>query len=152
MFKRFKSKLKKIGFARGSGELLGFAISLPLVMVIFCAIVMAAQHGVIKQRLEYATYTAARAAVVQENLASAQAAAALMADDVRVGAFGVRDIKVELETVAGRLDGGIGNVRWEKGSLLKVVLTADVDTIAPFPDSELSSEITMMIERPANTL
>jgi Flp pilus assembly protein TadG len=142
-------RLKKVSWKRGNGELLGFTICLPLLMFMFCGLIMATQLGLAKQSLEYAAYSAARAAVVQESFAQAQNAADLMAADAAVGTFGVKNVTAELEVVSGRLDYAAGSVRWEKGSLLKTVVRVDINTIAPFPDSELSTEITMMVERPA---
>lgn len=142
-------KLKKIRWNSGN-ELLGFAIALPMILVVFCAIIMAAQLGLARQTTEYALYSAARAAVVQENLNDARNAAQTMAGaTLDTGTIGVSGYNIELETVAGSFDVASGLVRWEKGALVKVVLTVEVNTIAPFQSSVLSSELIMMIERPA---
>jgi hypothetical protein len=147
------SRLRKINWKRGSGEILGFAIVLPIILVVFCAIIMAAQLGLARQALEYSLYSAARAAVVQEDIISARAAAELVATaEIESGTFGVTRHDITLEVVGGSFDASSGLVRWEKGAMLKVVLTIYVDTIAPFGDSILSSEITMMVERPATSV
>jgi Flp pilus assembly protein TadG len=147
----FERRLKKLDMKKGSGEFMGFAICLPLLMMMFCGLVMVTQLGLAKQSLEYAAYSAARTAVVQDSLPQAQNAADLMAQDLSVASFGIRSITTTLEVVSGRADYA-GTVRWEKGSLLKTIVTADINTIAPFRDSTLSAEITMMIERPANAI
>jgi Flp pilus assembly protein TadG len=143
------ARLRKIKWERGSGELLGFAIALPLILIVFCAIIMAAQLGLARQALEYALYTAGRAAVVQNDFPSARNAAEMVAGtELYSGTFGISGFEIDIETVGGSYDASSGTVRWEKGALVKVVVTIYVDTIAPFSDSVLSSEITMMVERP----
>jgi Flp pilus assembly protein TadG len=149
----FIKKLVKFQNRRGNGELVGFAIAMPMLMLVFCALIMAAQLGLARQTLEYSLYSAARAAVVQGDFVSAQNAAEMMADaEIYTGTMGVTGYTIELEVIGGTFNPGSGGIRWEKGALLKVVLTMDVDTISPFRDSTLSSEIIMMVERPASGL
>jgi hypothetical protein len=146
-------RLIKFQNRRGSGEIVGFAIVMPLLMLVFCALIMAAQLGLARQALEYSLYTAARAAVVQDNIVNARNAANLMADaEIQTGTIGVTGYDLQMEVISGTFNPASGGIRWEKGALLKVILTIDVDTISPFRDSQLASEIIMMIERPVSSL
>ena len=49
---------RRIDWKKGSGEIVGFAMILPAITFVFCAIVAVAQVGLIKQKLEYTAYTA----------------------------------------------------------------------------------------------
>jgi len=151
MLYRFISKFKKPDWKKGGGELIGFAICLPMMMLVICGIIMILQLGLAKQSLEYAVYTAARAAVVQEDMGAARSAATAMADSaLRSGTIGVENVTIELELVAGRTDVGTDDVAWQKGALIKCIVYVDVKTIAPFANRRMGSEIIMMVEFPAN--
>ena len=144
---------KNIKWNKGSGELLGFAICLPMIMFIICGLIMVLQLGLAKQSLEYATYSAARAAVVQHDMADARSAASASADaTLSSGTIGVENIEVELEIVAGRTLAGTDDIGWQKGALLRCTVTIDINTIAPFAGSRMASEIIMMIEFPATSI
>ena len=149
MLLKLYNRFKKIDWRSGVGELIGFAICLPLIMILLCGLIMVVQLGSAKQTLEYATYSAARGAVVQETFYQAKSAAeAFAASALETGTFGVSNIDVQIETIGGTYDVSSNSVNWEKGSLMKCVVTIDVDTIAPFADKRMSSEIIMMVERP----
>jgi len=142
--------LKKINWKKGSGELIGFAICLPMIMFIILGLVMILQLGLAKQSLEYATYSAARAAVVQNDMASAENAAQGNAEAaLNSGTMGIEDIGVEIELIAGRTIEGTGNIGWQKGALIRCTVSIDIDTIGPFRNSRMTSNIVMMVEFPA---
>ena len=50
-----RAVLKNINWRKGGGELLGFAMVLPAIMLVFGAIIMAAQLGLARQSIEYTT-------------------------------------------------------------------------------------------------
>lgn len=138
-----RSDLKKVQWRKGGGELLGFAMVLPAIMLVFCAIIMAAQLGLARQSIEYTTYSAARAAVICESQSQAQQAAELLVEDMEKDIPGIQanSISVNIKNYMGST--------WQKGGLIKCTVVAKVNTISPWSDSTVTADITMMIERPA---
>ena len=138
-----RAVLKNINCRKGGGELLGFAMVLPAIMLVFGAIIMAAQLGLARQSIEYTTYSAARAAVICESQSQAQQAAELLVEDM------AQDIPgVEPGSVSVNIRNYMGSI-WQKGGLIKCTVEAKVNTISPWSNSTVAADITMMIERPA---
>ena len=138
-----RAVLKNINWRKGGGELLGFAMVLPAIMLVFGAIIMAAQLGLARQSIEYTTYSAARAAVICESQSQAQQAAELLVEDM------AQDIPgVEPGSVSVNIRNYVGSI-WQKGGLIKCTVEAKVNTISPWSNSTVAADITMMIERPA---
>ena len=138
-----RAVLKNINWRKGGGELLGFAMVLPAIMLVFGAIIMAAQLGLARQSIEYTTYSAARAAVICESQSQAQQAAELLVEDM------AQDIPgVEPGSVSVNIRNYMGSI-WQKGGLIKCTVEAKVNTISPWSNSTVVADITMMIERPA---
>ena len=138
-----RAVLKNINWRKGGGELLGFAMVLPAIMLVFGAIIMAAQLGLARQSIEYTTYSAARAAVICESQSQAQQAAELLVEDM------AQDIPgVEPGSVSVNIRNYMGSI-WQKGGLIKCTVEAKVNTISPWSNSTVAADITMMIERPA---
>ena len=138
-----RAVLKNINWRKGGGELLGFAMVLPAIMLVFGAIIMAAQLGLARQSNEYTTYSAARAAVICESQSQAQQAAELLVEDM------AQDIPgVEPGSVSVNIRNYMGSI-WQKGGLIKCTVEAKVNTISPWSNSTVAADITMMIERPA---
>lgn len=128
---------------RKGGELIAFALVIPIIMFIFCALIMASQLGIARQSIEYTVYSAARAAVICENQEQAQAAAELilkeMVDDIP--GIDQSSAKVTIQNYMGTV--------WQKGGLIKCTVTAKINNITFWQDSVVTADITMMIERPA---
>ena len=138
-----RAVLKNINWRKGGGELLGFAMVLPAIMLVFGAIIMAAQLGLARQSIEYTTYSAARAAVICESQSQAQQAAELLVEDM------AQDIPgVEPGSVSVNIRNYMGSI-WQKGGLIKCTVEAKDNTISPWSNSTVAADITMMIERPA---
>ena len=138
-----RAVLKNINWRKGGGELLGFAMVLPAIMLVFGAIIMAAQLGLARQSIEYTKYSAARAAVICESQSQAQQAAELLVEDM------AQDIPgVEPGSVSVNIRNYMGSI-WQKGGLIKCTVEAKVNTISPWSNSTVAADITMMIERPA---
>ena len=138
-----RAVLKNINWRKGGGELLGFAMVLPAIMLVFGAIIMAAQLGLARQSIEYTTYSAARAAVICESQSQAQQAAELLVEDM------AQDIPgVEPGSVSVNIRNYMGSI-WQKGGLIKCTVEAKVNTISPWSNSTVAADSTMMIERPA---
>lgn len=128
---------------RKGGELIAFAIVIPMIMFVFCALIMASQLGIARQSIEYTVYSAARAAVICENQNQAQAAAELILDEMIDDIPGIdkESAKVTIQNYMGTM--------WQKGGLIKCTVTARINNITFWRDSVVTADITMMIERPA---
>ena len=55
---------RKINFKKGSGEIIGFTLLIPFVLLLIVAILSATQISSINQKLTYSTYVTARTASV----------------------------------------------------------------------------------------
>lgn len=98
-----------------------------------------------RQSIEYTTYSAARAAVICENQNQAQSAAELIVNDMIYEIPGVepRSASVTIQNYMGST--------WQKGGLINCTVEVKVNTISPWSSSIVTSDITMMIERPGGT-
>lgn len=136
---------RRIDWKRGSGEIVGFAMILPAITFVFCAIVAVAQVGLIKQKLEYTAYTAGRACVVSETRERAEKrAGSITKESLRKTGGGLRDdsIRCKLKILDEKK-------KWEKGKFVQVTVSAYVKSIMPFTSGRRSARIVMMVERPA---
>lgn len=140
-----KRKLEEINWKKGSGEIVGFTMILPVITFIFCAMVAVAQVGLIRQKLEYTVYTAGRAAVVSDTKERANKRAKRIAKETLRGTGGgLRDDSIK--TSIALLD---SNKKWEKGKFVRVKVEAYVKAVMPFTSGKRTSTIVMMVERPA---
>lgn len=150
-----KMKRNKINWRKGSGELIGFAIVLPLLMILIMGIVGVAQLGLTRMALEQAAYIGCRAGVVRSDAESAQYAAE-NAVKMRLGqaAFGIEqdDIEVALTPVAGITDTSTTTTpEWVKGTMVEMVVTVKVTTFLPLLPDTMQTSINMMVEQPARS-
>lgn len=140
-----KRKAREINWKKGSGEIVGFTMILPVITFIFCAMVAVAQVGLIRQKLEYTAYTAGRAAVVSDTKSRAKERAAKIAKESLKGTGGgLKDNSIKTSVVI--LD---SNKKWEKGKFVRIKVEAYVRAVMPFTSGKRESTIVMMIERPA---
>ena len=139
---------------RGSGELLGFAIVVPFVMLLICAILSATQVSSLQQRLTYATYTASRAACVSNN----EERAVFRADAVVADMYGSSYTGYKLfrqgETVTvPHLENGqvflavqMLAPEWKKGATLRCTLYQYIVPLIPFSNATHYQSLTVVIE------
>ena len=133
---------------RGNGELLGFSILLPLFVWLILLMVSIAQIGLAKEKLEYTTYSASRAAVVSEDYASALNNANVVATETLEGAS-YTDVTTDI-SMSGVSDPT--TALWVKGVYIKVTVSCKVKTIMPISNGSVhESSIYVMVERPANS-
>ena len=148
---RFSRKLK-----RGAGELLGFALMVPFIMMLLCAVLSSAQITVANQQLTYAAYSAGRAAVVaeSEDLASERAEAVL---DVLYGDRyqGISFTRADADALGLSLGNGevyckiqyLGTgASWIKGDVIKCTVYQNLNPIMPFTAGVRAQSVVMMIE------
>lgn len=146
---------RKIDWKRGSAELIGIGLALPVLCVLLIMIVGIMQAGIMRQTMEYATYMAARAAVVCETQQAAQTEATTTAKmTLQDSSFG---IDIDAVTVSVQLVGGTSSttngsqIEWEKGALAKCEISVPYRSLINFQDTTMNSIIYMMVERPAHT-
>lgn len=122
---------------RASGEFLGFALIAPLIIMMICAIVAAAQISSSSQTLNYTAYNCCRTAVVCESFSVAEK----RANEVYAYQFPNAD--------PSRGDGCeltlIGS-EWKKGAYVQCTVRYYVETFMPFVSGPRTQTITMMIE------
>ena len=139
-----KQKLKK-----GGGELIAFMGILPCLCFLLIFIVGAFQNGAIKERLEYTTYMACRAAISERKFEDAQNAARQAAEEDfnKAKDKHLSNMKVELKII-GEPDKEDSNT-WTKGNMVQCTLKVDVNKTPIFFPKKRAFSIVMMIENPA---
>ena len=127
--------VKKMKWKKGSGEILGFCAIIPMLFIMFMVLISALQVGIAKQRMEYAAYSACRAAVVSSDN-----------DTANAQANGVANEYLDSMNCIDSTD-----TSWVKGHFVECTLSADVQTILPFfTNGTKSVSIVMMIENPSD--
>ena len=141
-----RSRIKKINWKNGSGEILGFCAIIPGLFALMLVLIATIQIGITKQKMEYAAYSACRAAAVSSDETVAQAQASGVADEY-LGSLGtINSVNTDIEVIDA-------NGAWQKGHFVKCTITADVVTIMPALfgniNGQKSTSIIMMIENPS---
>lgn len=148
-------RLKKINWKKGSSELIGFAMVIPLLAILMFTIINIMQLGLIRQTLEYTTYMSARAAVVCEDYNTALTQAETTAKMTLANStYGVDpdQVQVHLEVVGGTSSTSGSGITWEKGALLKCQIAVPINQLMDVLSSgAMSSTLYIMVERPAKT-
>ena len=138
--------VKKIKWKKGSGEILGFCAIVPMLFIMFMVLISALQVGIAKQRMEYAAYSACRAAVVSSDNDTANAQANGVANEYldSMNCIDSGSVNVDLKVIDT-------DTSWVKGHFVECTLSADVQTILPFfTNGTKSVSIVMMIENPSD--
>ena len=147
-------RMKAINWRRGSSELIGFALIIPLLATLMFTIITVMQLGLVRQSLEYATYMGARAAVVCEDYSTALTQAQTTARmTLGNSTYGVdqNSVSVRLELVGGTSSTSGSGITWEKGALLKCEVSAPINQFINILSGDMTSCIYVMVERPART-
>lgn len=147
-------RLKNIKWKRGGGEMLGFAICVPLVILLICAIMSAGYVSSSNQKLTYAAYCISRAACVSDSPERATLRAEAVfkdiygdkADDIKfIYVTDVEEVpKLERNHVYVIIK--LLGPSWKKGTLIRCTTYQYLTPLVPFSDSLHSQSITMMIE------
>lgn len=145
-------QIKKF-FRRGNGELLGFAIIMPMFIFLMTFIVAIAQVALAKEKMEYVAYSCGRAAVVAENAEQgiANAEDIIRNSDQQYHAS-VKFIINNQEITSSNVHTLTG-IPWHKGQNMTVVVTYSIPVISNpvmgVLGGQHENKIVMMIERPA---
>lgn len=155
LFEHIKqNQKKKIDWHRGSAELIGIGLAMPVLCLLLIMIVGIMQAGIMRQSLEYTTYMAARAAVTCETSAEAMEQArttALMTMADSSFGIDINAVTVDLQLVGGTSSTSGSGITWEKGALVKCQISVPFRSLINFQDQTMTSIIYMMVERPAHT-
>jgi len=149
-----KKFLSKKFWKKGSGEIIGFLSVLPVIIFLLVMLISIAQMGSIKERMEYTTYVAGRAAVVQKDFSSARKAAYETAQRDLLNfsnTFEPGSLKVTLRIIK-KTGSSTSNKDWKKGNYLSCTISVNTKTLSPLINGKKSCTLTMMIERPTDDL
>lgn len=137
-------KIACINWKKGAGEIIGFGIVMPMLVILFCGIVSAAQLSMASETLQYASYSACRAAVVSTDMTTADSRARTVAEEIikQNGSIDASTLDVDLTL----MDQSAG---WGKGNFVRCDVTVYIDTMMPFTSRNRTASIIMMVERPA---
>ncbi len=128
--------MKKLNWRKGNGELIGFAASLALFLLMCVAIMTFASFTMKSEQLTVTAYCAGRAAALAqtEDLAKQRADAVMKAM--------CREMPYEMEIKI--VDGD----KWEKGNLFKINVSQEFPDAYQFINGfrDMHRELTMMIE------
>lgn len=161
--------IKREYWARGSGEFIGFMTVVPAMTILLLLLVSVIQVGIIKNRMEYVTYAAARAAVVSSDIKEAKEQAEKAAKEntkITGGAKVILEgVSVDVvDPVTGEITenagkkkkkskngreyaSGSGNNGWGKGTYVRVTVKYKVNpVIAIISGGDKENAITMMVE------
>lgn len=151
---------RRINWRRGSAELVGLALVLPIICFILIVSMGVMQVGIMRLAVEHSTYMAARAAstcdlaydanrtgVPSEAIIEAENAAKMTLANNTFG-IDIDNVEVHIELVGGTSAAG-GEIRWEKGALIKCTV------IVPFQmfsgganNGTVTGSTYIMVERP----
>lgn len=151
---RVLEKFKNIKWNKGVGEFLGFAVVIPFVTLMICAIFSAAQICIVSEQMLYASYSVARASVVcaDEETGKDRATAVLetLYPSSSCSVSFVDDSKADTPTVTGHVNCSIkyvdSSMEWKKGSIIQCTISQYVTPLMPFTSGVRSQTIAMMVE------
>lgn len=156
---------KKIKWCSGSGELLGFAIIIPFVLMLIIAILSTTQVSNAKQKMTYASYVIARAtSICADQERAIDRADAIMTEIYGSNYKGYSFSGTNL-TSADADDGAIHSGEkinnqvilsmqlksdeWRKGDILVVTIRQYLQPLMPFSGNFHSQSLAVMIENDA---
>lgn len=134
--------LNKQYWKKGSAETMAFMALAPTMLILFALLATIVQVTSFKEKLEYTTYVAARAAAVSETQKTAleNAKKAAEADLASYGdVYDPGSLKVEVSTVAGS--------KWKKGGYMRCKVSVDFKGTSSLADGKKSFEMVMAIEK-----
>lgn len=145
---------RKPNLRNGSGEILGFVLVIPFVLLLIVAILSATQLSSVQQKLTYATYTASRAACVSDNEQRAAARAEAVLSDMYSGYFDgatlyqQNQVPTQKSLASGHIyaDLQMLSPAWVKGAMLRCTLYQRITPLMPFSSAVHSQRLTVMIE------
>lgn len=153
MFKKLK---------RGSGEILGFITLVPALFLFLMMIITMVRLVGLRQKMEYAAYSACRAAVLAETYDEALNSSLQVAQMELTGyedIYKPGSVQTDVEEIPiegypeslGKVgyDSRTGQTRdsWLKGNLIKCTLSLELNGLNPILNGEKKCEIYMFLEK-----
>lgn len=132
---------------KGSVEVFSYICILPAVFMLMVMVVGMVQLGTLKEKMEYTTYVACRAAAASETKAKAKINAQEVAEENLKGltnSYEDGSLKVNIKCISGKI--GKSTSKWEKGNYVQCDLTVNATTITPFIKGKKTYSIVMAIE------
>jgi len=126
-------------FKKGNGELMGFLIVAPSIIIAISIIISIVQVSLVNQKLTTAAYNCGRAAAVSETQDIGEQRAEELYEELVgdvINSYGYTACEVEV------LDGET----WKKGSYIKCTVRTYLDVLMPFSSGVREQSIVMMIE------
>lgn len=154
-------RFKKIKWKRGSGEIIGFGLCIPMIILLICAILSAGFVSSSNQKLTYTAYCVSRAACVSTNQDRAQdRAEAVLKDMYGDLCDGVKFVSLTESVSVPNLQPNhvylvcrVLGPTWKKGTMLRCSVYQYLNPIMPFSASMHVQTVTMMLENaPADLL
>ena len=136
-------KKKTIAWRRGNGEMLGFAVCVPLFTLLMIIVMATSNYSTKLQQLTVASYAVGRAAVVSStpDLATSRAYAVLQT------IYGSDHCSTdESDTVNQAWFKIDRDGAWKTGQITTITVSQHIGGLFPFPEQDLHSSIAMMIE------
>lgn len=133
---------KRLDFKKGSGEMLSLVLVLPAILTVIMFMASLIQVTLVRQKLEYATYSVCRSAAITSDYNTAISNAVKLATasgDYTMSICGVTSDGAEY---------AISEVNWQEGTYIKLTLGTEIEPFFPlFFDDDYSSTVVMMIEQ-----
>lgn len=140
---------------QGSGEILGFMYTLPVLLSIMVMLIAVIQVGALKERLEYTAYVGCRAAVVAKDYETARKnAEETIKNDLASSQLNYDPESLEISVKLIEDSSVSKNVKnkWSKGNYVQCDVKVRIKTVTPLVSGMKRAQITMMIERPAEDM
>lgn len=150
--KRFK---KKEFWEMGSGEIIGFLYTLPILLTLMVMLIGIIQVGALKERLEYTAYVGCRAAVVAKDFQTAEKnAEETVRHDLESSSLQYDPDSLEVSLRLIETGKGTKNQKntWTKGNYVECLVKVNVKTVTPLIAGMKTTKIVMMIERPVDAV
>lgn len=140
-----KKVFTKKFWKKGSAEMMSFIALAPTMLILFALLVSVVQATSFKEKLEYTTYVAARAASLSDTLKEAKSNAKKAAS-ANLSSYGdvyePGSLKVQVSNVAG--------TKWKKGGYMRCKVTVKFKGITTMVNGKKSFEMVMAVEKPDN--
>ena len=140
--RRLKKRL--IDWRNGNGEMLGFAICAPFLVMIIIAVMSFSRYAIMKEQLTVATYCVGRAAVVSATPENANSRAKAVLERIYEShvssgpSDNPNDVWYDIDVK--EYDD------WKVGKIAIITLTQHMNAVFPLPDFDISRSLAMMIE------
>ena len=133
---------KNFRWRKGNGELIGFAVVVPLILMLIISMYAFQIYATHSQQLCVAAYAVGRAAVVSDDPGNGYKRAEVVLKSICSG-----NVTTSASSTAGDVWFTISYPEgWKIGSIAEIAVYEHMGGIFPFPERDLSWKLAMMIE------